>query len=425
MTVIAACCLSSPVAAQEIRFEWKEHPTLRAGKWLRADFRARFQGDVRRSEALTADETESGLDIARRRVGIEGRLAQVVDYQVEYEVGAREWRDLYLDYRQFEAVRVRAGKFKLPFGLDENTSATNLDFVYRSRIASRLAPGRDRGVAVHGRVFKKLLTYEAGVFQNDGDNARPSRSTRVFGSRTTAARLVVDPFRGSKSPLADVQAGIAFSGTTVPEGFPAIRARTVLGASFFESDVWVKGRRQRTGLEARWRPGPFSLQAEYIRLTDERRGQAVDESDLSPLLAEGWYVSGTFAVTGEKKSAGLDTPRHRFGAVELAARLETLSFGSVTATSGTERGVGTPRVERAFRGAGAPGSRMDLSTSPRADSVLGNSDRALTLGANWYLNRWVKIQANLIREQILDPSMGPFPARAVFWSRVLRLQFTI
>ena len=74
----------------------------------------------------------------------------------------------------------------------------------------------------------------------------------------------------------------------------------------------MEGRRQRTGLEARWRPGPFSLQAEYIRLTDERRGQAVDDGDLAPLLAEGYYVSGTFAITGERKSDGLDTPRHPF-----------------------------------------------------------------------------------------------------------------
>jgi hypothetical protein len=44
------------------------------------------------------------------------------------------WGDVYLDYRQFDAVRVQGGKFKLPFSLDENTSAANLDFVYRSMV---------------------------------------------------------------------------------------------------------------------------------------------------------------------------------------------------------------------------------------------------------------------------------------------------
>jgi phosphate-selective porin OprO/OprP len=412
IAVILGFCFPSPLAAQEIRLEWGDHPSLRAGSWLRIDFRARVQTDMRRSEAAMPagdEDSDSGLDIARRRVGIEGRLGRLVDYEAEYELGAREWRDVYLNYRQFRALQIRAGQFKLPFGLDENTGASNLDFVYRSRISSRLAPGRDRGVTVHGSVFNGGATYEAGLFQHDGDNARPSHSTRVFGGRTTAARLSIEPFRDSKSALADFHVGMAVSGTTVGEGFPSIRARTVLGASFFDSDVWVRGRRQRTGLEMRWRPGPFSLQAEYIRLTDERRGQKVDEGDLAPFVAEGWYLSGTFAITGERKSHGLSTPRNPFrplvngggiGAVEVAARLETLAFGS-TAT------------------------RDDVSTSPRAETVRGNADHALTLGANWYLNRWVKIQANLIRERIHEPSLGPLPDRTSFWSRVLRFQFAI
>jgi phosphate-selective porin len=65
------------------------------------------------------------------------------------------------------------------------------------------------------------------------------------------------------------------------------------------------------------------------------------------------------------------------------------------------------------------------STSARADAVLGNSDRVTTLGLNWHVNRWVKVQANLIHEEIGRPSMGPMPARSSFWSRVVRLQLTL
>ena len=184
MAVVFALCLSTPLAAQDIRFAWGDHPTVRAGKWLRIDFRARIQSDMQQSEAMPDEDPDSALDIARRRVGIEGRLAQIVDYEVEYELGAHEWRDVYLNYRQFKALQIRAGKFKLPFGLDENTSATNLDFIYRSRIASRLAPGRDRGLMVHGKIFKDVIGYEAGLFQHDGSNARPSASARVFGGQT-------------------------------------------------------------------------------------------------------------------------------------------------------------------------------------------------------------------------------------------------
>ena len=62
-------------------------------------------------------------------------------------------------------------------------------------------------------------------------------------------------------------------------------------------------------------------------MTTERRGQSVEDTDLSPLLATGWYVSGTWAITGEKKAAGLNKPRRPFlrgglGAFETAVRFE-------------------------------------------------------------------------------------------------------
>jgi phosphate-selective porin OprO/OprP len=318
-------------------------------------------------------------------------VRHIVEYQVEYELGLNEWRDVYLDYRQFKPVQVKAGAFKLPFGLEENTSSTTLDFIYRARISSRLAPGRDRGVTVHGRVLENVLSYEAGLFRHDGDNAQPSASARVFGGPTVAARVVVSPFRGSKSSFENLQFGGALATTDVPLGFPAIRARTVFGASFYESRVWVQGRRQRTGLEARWRPGRVSLQTEYIRLSDERRGQGVEDDDISPLVAQGWYAQATYALTHK---------RNRLGVVEVAGRYETLTFGS-------------------------SGSKGEPSTSARADNVLGNSERAITMGLNWKVNRWVKLQGNLIREDIERPSMGPWPVHSAFWSRAFRLQLTL
>jgi phosphate-selective porin OprO/OprP len=367
-----------------------QHPSIQVGEWLRVDFTARFQGDARRSDAPIRDEDSGGLDVARRRIGVEGRLGRRLDYEVEYEIGAREWRDLYVDYKPAKAVQVRGGAFKIPFGLEEGTRATALDFVYRSLISSRLAPGRDRGIGVHGKVAGDRLSYQAGVFRHDGRNAQPSAaSVRVFGGRTFAARIFAQPFRKSKASLRDLHVGAALTASEVPLGFPAVRARTIFDGSFFDSDVWVQGRRRRSGVELRWKPGRFSIQSEYIRLTDERRGQSVEDGDLSPLVAHGWYASGTYKVLRKRT----------YGAVDLAARYETLGFGSA--------------------GSGEP------STSARADAILGNSYRATTVGVNWTVNRWLKLQANLIREGLEHPSMGPLPDRAAFWSRVVRFQFTL
>jgi phosphate-selective porin OprO/OprP len=387
-------------------FRWNDHPEIRAGIF-RLAFLARVQSDLTDAAATGDDVVGPTLDVAKRRVGIEGRITSAIEFEVEYETADPDdpWRDVFVNFRKFDIVQVRAGKFKLPFSLDETTSATNLDFVNRSLAASTLAPGRDIGVMVHGRIHRGLVRYEIGAFEHDGRNAKPRGSTRVFGGRTIAGRIGVQPFDGRRTPFADLLFGAAWADSDVQEGFSSLRGETVFGADFYDSDYWVQGARRRRGLEARWRPGPFSVKWEAIDVRESRVEQSVDDRDLSPLRAKGWYLSGTWALTGEAKADGLNRPRRPFlqggpGAIELSGRVERLAFDSVAKGE-------------------AP------STSPRADVVMGNAARVVTVGVNWYWNRWVKMQFNLVREALDDPAQGPLPARPVFWNRVLRLQFTL
>lgn len=388
------------------RFRWNPHPSLHWPNGTHIDFRLRLQEDVTGTNSDDTDTERSALDFARRRVGVTGEIAHALEFQIERELASDDgWRDVYADYRQSGVIRARAGHFKLPFSLDENTSPADLDFAYRSLAASLLAPGRDWGVMAHGRVANRRMRYEFGLFDHDGRNARTRNVDRVYGGRTLAGRLLLEPFRVSKGALHDLSIGAAFTASALAEGLSGLRGRTVLDDPFFPANIWVRGPRRRVGLEAQWLTGPFSVKAEHIRVATDRRGQSVEDRDLSPLIATGWYLSGTWALTGERKAGGLDTParplfRGGWGTVELAARRETVRFFSAA-------------------------TGQDPSTSPRADVILGNSDRIVTLGINWYVNRWVKIQANAIRENIANPTPGPSPSKAVFWSRVLRFQFAL
>jgi phosphate-selective porin OprO and OprP len=313
--------------------------------------------------------------------------------------------------RTFRRVQVRAGRFKMPFSREQLTSASDLDFIFRSRAADLLSPGRSVGAALHGRIAGRVIGYEAGLFTRDGDVAR-------FGSNpgagpTVAARVTVKARRATRHALpghsrsrragsmGDIEIGLGATRGDVREGLASLRGRLTSRAVFF-SPVFVHGRRLRVGADLEWRPGPFGIRAELLRVDDERRGQGVTGETLPVLRAQGWYVTGTWAVAGRDATKMADKSAAFAGArgLELAVRAEQLSFGSV--------------------GPGAP----DLRT-PRAAHLATATNRSLTVGVNWSLNRLVRVQLNAIRERIDDPSRSGLAGPVASWSRVCRVQFTL
>jgi phosphate-selective porin len=387
------------------RVRWNDHPEVEWSGRLRVEFRARLQGESRVSRAAVERAVGDAFDVGRRRIGVAGEIGPDVEFQLEGELQRSDpWRDVFVNYRRMRSAQIQAGRFKIPFGLEETTGAGSLEFIYRSIVSTRLAPGRDSGTMLHGRVARRRIGYEIGIFAHDGDNARPKRGSRVFGGQTIAGRITVEPFRRSKSTLADLQAGVAYTRSSLPEGFPALRGRSLLGVSFFDSDLWVEGSRRRSGLQLRWRPGPFSVASEYIRVSDDRLGQSREATDLPPFLARGWYVSGSWVVAGAARAASVAQPVHPlfqsgFGSIQIAVRREHLSLGNM--------------------------NDVDFgSTSPRAESILGNGETATTLGAIWHLNRWVAVEGNVIREEIGAATVVTVPHLRI-WSRLFRVQVVI
>ena len=85
------------------------------------------------------------------------------------------------------------------------------------------------------------------------------------------------------------------------------------------------------------------------------------------------------------------------GAVEIAGRIERLR----SSTRGT---------------------RADAFDSPRSPWMAPRADSVWTGGVNWYVNRYVKLQANVIREQ-RTVDAAAISGQEHLWSRTLRLQF--
>lgn len=283
----AMCAAASAAVAQETG-DGGSQPSVRVGRALRVAFVGRVQLDVRRPEPGTRREDAAAFDVAQKRVGLKGRLTQATSFQVEAELDRRDpWRDVYAAYRASRALAVRAGRFKAPFSLDENTGSARLDFTRRSHAATRLAPGRDLGLMLAGRLWHKRLTYEAGAFHRD---------------RTAAVRVAVSPFAGRTAPAGRVHAALAFTRGRLEERL--VRS------------YWLEGARSRMGLEMRWEPGPVAITAEYMRTNDERHGQSPAGEDLPALIADGWYLSAKWRLRAGRAPA-------RPG-IDLVARVEGL-----------------------------------------------------------------------------------------------------
>jgi phosphate-selective porin OprO and OprP len=410
-----------PAAANEGGFVWNNRPGLRYGDWFQLDLRALLEGNLRSADPDLTGEGAT-LEWGRRRIGVQGAITKYVEFEVDYGFDdasdeSVEWRDAFVNVRPAAFAQVRGGKFKMPFGYERLTGPRNLDFVYRSLVSDALTPGRSIGVMAHGRAFNRLLRYAVGTFEDGGDqppelepveplpDEEPQQEGRTWAARATVAPLRLTSLPGKYNGL---ELGGAYTRGTVPEGRNHLQGETVFGGEFFDRNYYTKGPRTRFGLEATWAIGPASVAVEYIVSRDAREGQGVGtdgqiDNDLPEIEGRGWYIAGTWVVTGENRDGGVNPKRPLlqggFGAVEVTARYEQLRFAS----------------------AGSPDDPP--SRSPRAANVAPNGDRAWTLGVNWYVNRWVKVRFNAISETLDDPELGPAPGSPSL--RTMVMQFGI
>jgi len=410
-----------PPAADEtqkstLQFKFKDRPSFRYGDTFRLDIKSKWHLDFRSfSPPITNLPDDSTFLLTRARFGLKGNVTKYFEYEFEREMRQtfadvqerHPWRDNYIDFKPLSIVRLKVGKFKMPFGLEENTSEDRLDFVFRSRVTDFLAPARERGAMLHGKVTKRL-EYEAGVFRYDGENS-DVKGVPTAG-RTYAARVSGEPLRYLSvlpKTIRHTYLGVAFTRGKMFEGANGQHGQTISNFTYFDH-VYVKGDRQRVGAEVSWSEGPFGFRGEYIRMSEQRLEQGIRVNDLPDKISRGWYVTGSWMALGKMKSNGKDpktpflTGGRGFGAVELAARLDVLTFF-------TEPGASTALPSR----------------SPRAANLLPNSDRTWTFGTTWYVNHFVKIQANGEREWLADIERAAVAGRSVFWTAILRLQLAM
>jgi phosphate-selective porin OprO/OprP len=321
--------------------------------------------------------------VRRARLETSGTLFRWIDFRVEGEFteATVSLKNGFLDLRFSPEVQVRAGQYKVPFSLDQLTTANFLDFVERS-VVDELAPGYDAGASVHGAALGGVVGYDLGVFNGAGEDAADTSD-----GKDLAGRVVVAPFKTTKNSwLQGLQVAGDFTWGDQDLGVSAqgrTTARTSNRFGYFAPQT-TRGDRTRWGADLAWVVGPASVKFEYDQQRNERTHVGIGGADLADVVATGWYVTATYLLTGEAKVFnGPVVPRRPFspvggkwgpGAWELAVRWAELHFGSDDPVDFFDG-----NVTNGITGGG-----------PTAE----NGVRALTVGLNWYLNSRVRYMAN-------------------------------
>ncbi len=357
------------------------HPTIRStdGNFLMR-FGGRMQLDYRGYTG--ADAPTSTFLIRRARLEVDGNLYNNFEYKIQAEfadTGSQLLRDAFLNVNYTEKFQVMAGHFEPPFSQEELQTSKYIDFVELSSVGN-LVPERSPGVMAHGALRDGLIGYEVGAFNGQGilGNATDGRP-EVFG------RLRVTPW---KTDAWQFSFGGAVSNGKNGEG-ESFRGRAASQSFTFFDHVPVLGEVQRYNAEFWWTYQSFSLRGEYDQSNQFREGLGGGGGNLPGVIGKGFVFQATYLLTGEKKGLQGIKPLRNFrdggglGAWEVAGRFERLQLD---------------------------------------DDVNSNHATAWTLGVNWWLNKFVRYQANVAFERFHDPLRAPEPGNPDHMGFLSRIQ---
>jgi len=345
-----------------------------ADKAFQLKLRGYTQADGRFYTSERAAGVADTFVMRRVRPVLEGTLFGNVDFRVmpDFGEGRTVLQDAYADLRFTPAVKLRAGKFKSPFGLERLVSALDLLFVDRA-LPTALVPNRDVGVMVFGDVAAATVSYAIGAFNGvpDGGSADIDDSP----GKDVVGRIFVSPFKNNRtSPLQQLGVGLAASvgerqGTTAAPGLPSFKTTSQQTFARYRTDgantVIADGRQWRLSPQAQFYLASFGAITEYVVSSqDVRQGTTKDS-----VQNRAWQLSTSYVLTGEPASQrvvprrALDPKSGGWGAVEVTTRYHTLELDEEFLTRWSTSANG---VEWA---------------------------RAWDAGVNWYLNRGVKLTA--------------------------------
>ncbi len=239
------------------------------------DDREQFDADTAGTGVGKEDGLSGQFKVHKIRIYAQGTIYKPwLKFKIEAELadstGAsnNKLTDTYVEFAKAPLATVRAGQWKVPFGLQQITPDIRQEFVDRSIADAKFAPGRDQGVGLLGVAGDAKFGYQVAVFNGAGQSAAQEDNGFLY-----AGRVYYDPLGEYKlsegaqdNPDKHVlHFGLAYrtgevaKGNVVPSGTPAL--------VIFQNP----NNESAYGLEAAWKYRRFFALAEYYGMTDEQK----------------------------------------------------------------------------------------------------------------------------------------------------------
>jgi phosphate-selective porin OprO/OprP len=330
-----------------------------------------------------SEEFGNGSQFRRARIGMEGTMFTDWFYGLEINYGGSDgstgFTDAVIGYKGFDNAKITLGRHKMPAGLEELTSSNRISTLERSMATNTFALGRFNGLSVETKGTNWTATGGTWMGEGDGDIDNSGKDSD-WG---VAGRFTFAPVQ-EKNSVIHLGASVSYLDFE-KEGssFQDVRVRQRVNRFATERPVQVRYNDTESantyGLELATIQGPFSLQGEYFYRT-------LNRNDFKDADLDGWYVLGTFTLTGETRgykegkmrtiSPKNPVGKGGFGAWELVARYDELDIWDSSAAS-------------------PAGSVTDLR---------GTKSENWTIGVNWYVNDNIRFMANYVDSDIKDSS---------------------
>ncbi len=314
-------------------------------------FRVRIHGQLQiDGRSFFGDGSLQNSDtflIRRARPTIEVTLLGLADALItpDFAGGTLQLFDAYIDLHPRRWLRLRAGKFKPPVGLERLQSDNNMVFTERA-LDQDLSAQRDVGIQLWGDVAAGILRYEAAILNGVPDSTLNDVDSDY--AKSIAGRIFVQPFAPqSLRWLGRLGVGLAVE-TGNEQGSAAIANGAVTGTwlgalksvgqntifSYVSSTtstnqtVIALHRHTRINPQLYYYYGPVGLEAEYLR---ERQG--VDKGGADTTLTNsaghatvGYVLGGDRTYEGPRVRNPLNLETGSLGALEIGARYNWLTI---------------------------------------------------------------------------------------------------